>query len=107
MNHTNYHIIASFLSSSEINRCKKNGLKWYELHSIKEWNSYFNASWVPRKLRRKLRHLNHCNILPVKIAAYVEPVMDMETKKLFDEIGKAWQKQYLAIEDEIILKGIK
>lgn len=105
MNHTNYHIIASFLSSSELNRCKKNGLKWYESHSVKEWNIYFSSSWVPRKLRRKLRHLYHCNILPVKIAAWVTPVMDAETKELFNEIGKAWQKQYLAAEDEYILKG--
>lgn len=106
MNHANYHIIASFLSSSEINRCKKNGLEWYTSHSIKEWNCYFSASWMPRKLRRKLRHLFHCDILPVKVAAWVEPVMDVETKALFDEVGKAWQKQYLAAEDDFILKGM-
>jgi hypothetical protein len=105
MNHTNYNIIACFLSSSEINRCKKNRLEWYTSHSVKECNGYFNSSWMPRKLRRKLRHLYHCNILPIKIATYVEPVMDMETKALFDKIGKAWQKQYLTIEDDFILKG--
>ena len=105
MNYTNYNTIASFLSSSEINRCKKNGLEWYTSHSIKEWNDYFKSEWMPRKLRRKLRHLYHCNILPIKVAKWVEPVIDVETKALFDKIGKEWAKQYLAIEDHYILTG--
>lgn len=107
MNFTNYHIIAGFLSSSELNRCKKNGLKWFEYHSIKEWNDYFKAEWLPRKLRRKLRHLYHCNILPVKIAKYITPVMVAETKNLFDEIQLELAKAFMASEDEAILKGVK
>lgn len=103
MNFTNYHIIASFLSSSELNRCKKNGLKWFEHHSIKEWNDIFKTEWLPRKLRRKLRHLYHCNILPVKIAAWVTPVMTTDEKNYFDEIGREWARLALIAEDEAIL----
>lgn len=107
MNFTNYHLIAGFLSSSELNRCSKNGLKWYEAHSIKEWNDHFKAEWLPRKLRRKLRHLYHFNILPVKTAAWVEPIMSDEDRDFFKEVRTAWAKAFLKAEDDAILKGDK
>lgn len=101
-----YNIIASFLSSSEINRCKKNGLQWYAPQTVQQWNDIFKQSWLPRKLRRKLRHLYDCDILPVEKVDYVIGV-GIENPELFKAISDGMMKHYLDVEDEAILKGIK
>lgn len=102
----NYSTVAGYLSSSEINRCKKNGLDWYNSRSVKEWHSVFAADWLPRKLRRKLRQLYHLDLLPVKIAKYIMPIMTNEEQRIMDGFRADLAKAFMKAEDDVIMKGI-
>lgn len=101
----NYHTVASYLSSSEINRCKRNNLQWYVSKTPFQWIEAFKQKWIPRKLRRKLYTLYTLDILPVIQQEYVVGV-GMENPNLFTELAQAFAQKYLEAEDETILKGL-
>jgi hypothetical protein len=93
--------ILTYLSSSEINRCKKNGLNPFGQLSVSEWFDVFDSKWLTKKLKRKLKTLYFLNVL------YIKNLPDIKISKLpMDElIGKFLLKQFLKAEDEYIMKG--
>jgi hypothetical protein len=104
----NYSTIMGFLSSSELNRCKKNGLYIWEGRN--NWIEVLKYPWLTRKLRRKIGHLLNCDLLPT----IYKPVMGIFTPELhateadyslYKELGEMLQKQYLAAEDHYLLTG--
>lgn len=98
----NYQKIVSFLSSSELNRCKKNGLEVYRPNN---WIEVLKQPWLTRKLRRKIGHMFNLDILPkYKNVIPIYGVGDMDYsvfKDLFDHLPKS----YLDAEDKFILTG--
>lgn len=98
----NYTQIMSFLSSTEINRCKRNGLIPYGSYTGEEWLDYFNQQWVNRKLRRKLYTLYRLDILSIKR----EPLIFLDhnqefRKKIYKDLDFAMGK----LMDKILLGG--
>lgn len=100
---SNYNTIVRYLSSLELNRLHKNGVSINKQYTPHEWLSTFSATWVPRKLRRKLYTLYSLDILPVRTSPVIG--VTYQNEEWFKEIGKIWMERYLKAEDEAIMKG--
>lgn len=102
----NYSKIMGFLSSSEINRCKRNGLKVWEAHN---WIEVLKYDWLTRKLRRKIGHMFHLSILKLEKIPIVTGISPMDNSMFelpqFKGMGDYLIKQYLDAEDHYILTG--
>lgn len=98
----NYHTIVSFLSSSELNRCKKNGLFIWEPN---QWFEVIKYPWLTRKLRRKIGHLWTLNILPELPRKYVIGIGDEPANGLYKELSAILARKMLNSEDYYILHG--
>ena len=101
--------ILTYLSSSELNRCKKNGLNL--LQPREYWFDVLKYPWLTRKLRRKIGHLLQLDLLPVipqKVIGIFNPAdfANDADYSLYKELGEMLQKQFLDAEDEAIMKGI-
>lgn len=94
----------SFLSSSDINRCKRNGLIPYGSYTVEEWVNYFHQRWVNRKLRRKLYTLYRLDILSIKRENFGF-IGVSGNEDWYKEMVKNIQKQFLDAEDRAILGG--
>lgn len=92
----NYHQIMGYLSSSELNRCKKNGLYIWE--GRENWMEVLKYPWLTRKLRRKIGHLLQLDLLPIVYKPIMEP---------YPGFAEEMIRQYLKAEDDFILKGMK
>lgn len=92
-----YGIIVSFLSSSELNRCKRNGLVMWEANN---WFDILKQPWLTRKLRRKIGHLWNLQILP---EMPVTPVIGITEP--YPGFAQDLRDQYLRIEDHYLLTG--
>lgn len=100
----NYSKIMGFLSSSEINRCKRNGLKVWEANN---WVEVLKYDWLTRKLRRKIGHMFTLDIL---LNTY-KPIIGIDSdnylfelpqfRGMFDHLAQ----QFLDAEDHYILTG--
>ena len=95
--------ILTYISSSEFNRCKKNGLSLFEPRML--WIEVLSYTWLTRKLRRKLGHLFQMGLLPEIKAQYVAGV-GMENPDLFKMLSKHMAASYLKAEDDFIMKGM-
>jgi hypothetical protein len=98
---TNQQMILTYLSSSELNRCKKNG---YDLFKPVDGWRVIGLPWMTKKLRRKIGHLWQLGVLPELPR---KPLIGMYTgcQEPFPGFGDMLAKQYLAIEDHFILTG--
>jgi hypothetical protein len=96
-----------FLSSSELNRCKKNDLCVWEVNN---WFEVIKQPWLNRKLRRKIGFLWNCHLLKELPAKPLIGLNDMDYSVFdlpqFRGMRENLAKQYLAAEDEFILKGL-
>lgn len=99
----NRDAILTYLSSSELNRCKKNGLNLFEARE-----SWFvlDRTWMPRKLRRKLGHLMQMDLLPKLPNKPIIGLYSGYSADTFNEIMKDWNadlaKKLFDAEDKII-----
>lgn len=99
---TSYTQIMSYLSSSDINRCKRNGLMPYGSYTVEEWLNYFNQQWINRKLRRKLYTLYRLDILSIKREPFVFVSDNYQLgKEISHELDMAMEK----LRDKILLGG--
>jgi len=101
-----YSTVMGFLSSSELNRCKKNGLKVWEANN---WFEVIKYPWLTRKLRRKIGHLWACNALIELPRKPIIGLSDMDYSVFdlpqFKGMGENLAKQFLDAEDYYILHG--
>lgn len=91
--------ILTYLSSSELNRCKKNGLKVLEPRKV--WFDVLSEPWLTRKLRRKLGHLIQLDLMPV----IYQPIMGYGKSPLWGYLNNHLANKLMQAEDEIIMKG--
>lgn len=105
---SNSEKILTYISSSELNRCKKNGLNLREPREL--WINVLKEPWLTRKLRRKIGHLFQLDLLPTipkKVIGLFNPsdYADEADYSLYKDLGKMIQKQFLDAEDHYILTG--
>lgn len=95
--------ILTYISSSELNRCKKNGLNI--LLPRENWMDVLSYSWLTRKLRRKIGHLFQLDLLPI----VYKPLITIATgdEPMFDYLNGQLAKSYMDAEDEEIMKGAR
>lgn len=99
----------TLLSSSELNRCIKNGLNILDAN---DWFEVIKYPWLTCKMRKKIGHLWNCGLLkehPRKPIIGIATLPDMD-KSIFDLpqfIGMvdSLNKQFLDAEDKDILFG--
>lgn len=105
----NQNAILTYISSSELNRCKKNGLNL--LHPRSLWIDVLKYEWLTRKLRRKIGHLFQMGLLPTIPKRTVglftpDKYADNGLYNEISELRKMLLDQFLKAEDEQIMKGL-
>lgn len=97
----NTQAILKYISSSEHNRCKRNGLSLFQPREY--WYDVLKYDWLTRKLRRKIGHLLQMDLLPV---IYKPPIGIYTSDPIYKDLGMRMLKKYLDAEDELIMKGL-
>jgi hypothetical protein len=99
--------ILTYISSSEFNRCKRNGLNLLEPRKC--WFDVLKYEWLTRKLRRKIGHLLQLDLLPV----IYQPIIGLNDVdySIFDlpqfkDMSMIMAKKYMDAEDEAIMEGV-
>lgn len=92
--------ILTYISSSELNRCKKNGLNLLQPREF--WFDVLKYPWLTRKLRRKIGHLLMLDLLPV----IYRPIIGYGKSPLWEYLNKEIANKLMQAEDEIIMKGM-
>jgi len=63
--------ILYYLSSSELNRCKRNGLNPTSNKIVDEWLVVLKSKWLTKKLKRKLWTLYSLDILHIQRKGFI------------------------------------